>query len=68
MNYVLAFVFACFVCVIAQVIYDNTKLTPGHITSLFVVGSFLDLFHIYDKIIEIFHAGAMVPLQVLDIH
>ncbi len=63
MNYVLAFVFAGFVCVIAQVIYDNTKLTPGHITSLFVViGSFLDLFHIYDKIIEIFHAGAMVPI------
>ncbi|MCD7807789.1 MAG: stage V sporulation protein AE [Erysipelotrichaceae bacterium] len=63
MNYVLAFIFAGFVCLIAQIIYDNTKLTPGHITSLFVViGSFLDLFHIYDRLIEIFHAGAMVPI------
>ena len=63
MDYVLAFLFSGFVCVLAQVIYDNTKLTPGHITSLFVVvGSFLDLFHIYDKLIEIFHAGALVPI------
>ena len=25
------------ICVIAQIIYENTKWTPGHITSLFVV-------------------------------
>lgn len=63
MNYLLAFLFSGFVCLLAQVIYDNTKLTPGHITSLFVVlGSFLDLFHIYDKIVKIFHAGALIPI------
>ena len=63
MNYLLAFLFSGFVCLVAQFIYEKTKLTPGHITSLFVViGSFLDLFHIYDKIIEIFHAGALIPL------
>ena len=63
MEYLMAFLFSGVVCVIAQVIYDNTKLTPGHITSLFVVaGSFLDLFHIYDKLIVIFHAGALVPI------
>ena len=62
-EYLMAFIFSGGVCVIAQIIYDNTKLTPGHITSLFVViGSFLDLFHIYDKLIEIFHAGALVPI------
>ena len=56
MNYLLAFIFCGFVCVIAQLIYEYSKLTPGHITSLFVViGAFLDLFHIYDKPIEIFH-------------
>ena len=50
MNYLLAFIFCGFVCVIAQLIYEYSKLTPGHITSLFVViGAFLDLFHIYDS-------------------
>lgn len=63
MNYLMAFLFSGFVCVIAQVIYDNSKLTPGHITSLFVViGSFLDLFHIYDQLVKIFHAGALIPI------
>lgn len=59
----MAFLFSGFICFLAQMIYDNSKLTPGHITSLFVViGSFLDLFHIYDKLVEIFHAGALIPI------
>ena len=63
MNYLLAFIFCGLVCVIAQLIYEYTKLTPGHITSMFVViGAFLDLFHIYDKLVEIFHAGALLPI------
>lgn len=63
MNYILAFLFSGLICFLAQMIYDNSKLTPGHITSLFVVlGSFLDLFHIYDKLVEIFHAGALIPI------
>lgn len=63
MDYLMAFLFSGGVCVLAQVIYDNSKLTPGHITTLFVVlGSFLDLFHIYDKLVDIFHAGALVPI------
>ena len=63
MNYIMAFLFNGLVCFLAQMIYDNSKLTPGHITSLFVVlGSFLDLFHIYDKLVEIFHAGALIPI------
>ena len=46
-----------------QVIYDNKKLTPGHITSLFVViGSFLDVFGIYDKILKISRVGASLPI------
>ena len=63
MNYIMAFLFSGLVCFLAQMIYDNSMLTPGHITSLFVVlGSFLDLFHIYDKLVEIFHAGALIPI------
>ena len=46
MNYIMAFLFSGFVCLIAQLIYDHSRLTPGHITSLFVVlGSFLDNLH-----------------------
>ena len=63
MIYVYAFLFCGLVCMISQIILDNTKLTPGHITSMFVViGAFLDLFHIYDKLVEIFHAGALLPI------
>ena len=63
MIYLNAFLFCGFICMLGQIILDKTNLTPGHITSLFVViGSFLDLFHIYDKIIEIFHAGALIPI------
>ena len=36
MNYLLSFLFCGFVCVIAQLIYEYTKLTPGHITCSFV--------------------------------
>ena len=63
MNYVLSFLFCGFVCAVAQLIYEYTKLTPGHITCSFVVlGALLDLFHIYDRLIKIFHAGAMLPM------
>ena len=48
---------------IAQLILDNTKLSAGHITSIFVViGSFLDTFSIYDKIIQYVGGGALVPI------
>jgi len=63
MIYFNAFLFAGFVSMIGQIILDHTKLTPGHITSLFVViGSFLDVFSIYDKIIKWAGGGAMVPI------
>jgi len=51
MTYVYAFLFCGFVCMIAQLILDNTKLTPGHVTSIFVVvGALLDV------------AGALIPI------
>ena len=52
MTYVYAFLFCGLVCMIAQLILDNTKLTPGHVTSLFVViGAFLDIAGIYERIV-----------------
>ena len=63
MVYIYSFLFAGFLCLVAQIILDNTKLTPGHITSMFVIlGSFLDIFNIYDKIIDYVGGGALVPI------
>ena len=48
---------------ISQIILDNSKLTPGHITSILVVlGAFLDCFSWYDSIIKVVGGGALVPI------
>ena len=63
MIYLNAFIFAGIVCLIGQIILDNTKLTPGHITSMFVcIGAFLDTFSIYDKFVLWAGGGALVPI------
>lgn len=64
MNYLYAFVFAGFVCGLAQIILDNTKLTPGHITSMFTVfGVVLSFFGLYDVLINKFGAGATIIIS-----
>ena len=63
MIYFNSFIFCGLVCLLGQIILDNTKLTPGHITAIFVVvGAFLDTFGIYDKIILWAGGGACVPI------
>ncbi len=63
MKLIYSFLFCGLICLIGQIILDNTKLTPGHITSLFVVlGAFLDVFHIYDSIIKVVGGGAQLPI------
>ena len=63
MIYLNAFIFSGLVCLLGQLILDNTKLTPGHVTSIFVViGAFLEIFSIYDKFIIWAGAGASVPI------
>ena len=63
MIYLHAFLFCGFVCLIGQIILDNTKLTPGHLTSIFVViGAILELFSLYDKCLIFAGAGASVPI------
>ena len=63
MIYLNAFLFAGLVCMLGEIILDNTKLTPGHITTIFVVvGSFLDTFSIYDYFVRIAGGGALVPI------
>ena len=63
MTYLYSFLFVGIICLIGQIILDNTKLTAGHITSLFVViGAFLDIFDIYDWFIEHVGPAAFVPI------
>ena len=63
MIYFNAFIFCGIICLIGQIILDNTKLTPGHITAMFVVlGAFLDVFGIYDKFILWAGGRACVPI------
>lgn len=64
MIFLKAFVFAGLVCALGQMILDNTKLTPGHITSLFtVLGAILSFFGIYEKLIAFAGAGATVLIS-----
>jgi len=63
MIYLNAFLFCGFVCLIGQIILDNTKLTPGHITSLFtVIGAFLAFFGVYEHLVDWAGAGATLPI------
>lgn len=58
-----SFLFCGTICGISQIILDNTKLTPGHITSILVtLGAFLDIFNIYDLIITKVGGGALLPI------
>ena len=51
-----SFLFCGIICMISQIILDNTKLTPGHITSILVILGF------YDQIIKYVGGGALVPI------
>lgn len=51
------------ICAIASIIHDTTKFTPGHITSMFVVGGvILGLFGYYDILIDKFGYGLSLPI------
>ena len=50
MIFIYAFLVGGIICAIGQIILDIFKLTPGHITALFVMlGVLLDFFNFYDK-------------------
>ena len=53
MIYLYSFLFCGIVCLLGELVLDNTKLTPGHITSLFVsLGALLSYFNIYPWFVE----------------
>jgi len=64
MTYLFAFLFCGGVCMLAQVLMDVFKLLPIHLTVLYVVmGSVLEAFGLYDKIIKVAGGGALVPIS-----
>ncbi len=63
MTYLYSFLFVGLICMFSQIVLDRTKFTPGHVTTFLVVlGCFLEIFHIYDKVIDIVGGGAAVPI------
>ncbi len=63
MQYLHAFWVGGFICVIAQILIDKTKLTPARILVLFVVaGTILGGLGIYEPLVKFAGAGATVPI------
>ncbi|WP_353097680.1 stage V sporulation protein AE [Tissierella praeacuta] len=63
MEYIKAFVVGGLICVIGQVILDNTKLTPAHIlVSFLTAGVILGGIGIYKPLVKFAGAGATVPI------
>lgn len=62
-DYINAFWVGGFICAIAQILIDKTKMTPARILVSFVVaGTILGATGIYEKIIDFGGAGATVPI------
>ena len=63
MIFLYAFLVGGVICMLAQLVQDFFKLTPGHVTAIFVsLGALLDFFDIYDKLLDFSEAGAMLPI------
>ncbi len=64
MIFIKAFVVGGLICVIGQILIDKTKLTPARILVSYVVsGVILEVFGIYQKLIDFSGAGATIPLS-----
>ena len=63
MIYLNAFIVCGVICAVGQLIIEYTKLTPAHVnTFLVIVGAFLSMVGVYDKLIGFSEAGASVPI------
>lgn len=62
-SYLMAFIVGGIICVIGQILMDETKLTPARILVVFVTaGVILGALNIYDVVIKYGKAGATIPL------
>ncbi len=63
MKYVNAFLVVGFISMLGQIILDNTKLTPGHVTSIFVVsGALLSFLGVYEMLTDYSLVGSTIPI------
>lgn len=63
-SYLAAFVVGGLFCVVGQLLFDLTRLTPGHILSGFVVGGgILGGLGLYEPLIKFAGAGASLPIS-----
>ena len=63
MIFIKAFIVGGLICVIGQILIDKTKLTPARILVSYVIaGVILQVFGLYQKLIDFAGAGATVPL------
>lgn len=64
MSLLYSFLFAGTICLFAEIILNNTKFTPGHITTLFsVLGSLFAFFNIYNFFIKKCEMGAIILIS-----
>ena len=64
MPYLNAFLFGGFLCAIAQLLIDFTKMTPARILVLFVsAGVFLTALGWYEPLVKFAGAGATIPIS-----
>lgn len=64
MEYIKAFAVGGLICIIGQVILDNTKLTPAHILVTFlIIGIIMGAVGIYEPIAKFGGAGATIPIS-----
>ena len=62
-KYIWSFIAGGFLCLIAQLLIDKTRLTPARIlVSYVVIGVFLGAIGVYKPFAEFVGAGATVPL------
>lgn len=62
--YVMAFLVGGGICALAQAVLDRTTLTPGHVLSgLTVIGGILGGLNLYEPLIRVAGAGAMMPIS-----
>lgn len=63
MIFLYAFLIGGLICAIGQLALDVLKLTPAQVIVSFVVlGAVLDVFGLYDKLLNFAGAGASVPI------
>ncbi len=64
MDYIKAFIIGGAICVVVQIVMDNTKLMPGRIMVMLVcLGAFLGSVGLYEPFAKWAGAGATVPLS-----